>query len=84
MARAARYFGDAKTAHFCLDLAFCLVAYARVHRAVSGTVSIVAKFVDTAENEILKVWLVSLFENMHFHDEKVIIWPRDQGLYFEV
>ena len=68
LARAARHFGDAKIARFCLDLASWLLAHAREHRAVSGTVSIVAKFVDTAENEILKVWLVSLFENMHFHD----------------
>ena len=58
VARAARHFGDAKTAHFCADLAFCLFAYARMHRAVSGTVSIVAKFADTAENEMLQVWLV--------------------------
>ena len=55
LARAARHFGDAKTARFCLDLASCLFAYARVHRAVSGTVSIVAKFVDTAENEFPQV-----------------------------
>ena len=55
LARAARHFGDAKIARFFLDLASWLFAYARVHRAVSGTVSIVAKFVDTAENEMLQV-----------------------------
>ena len=64
LARAARHFGDAKTANFCADLTFCVFAYARVHREVSGTVSIVAKFADTAENEMLQVWLVPLFENI--------------------
>ena len=66
MARAARYFGDAKTAHFCADLAGIASGTCRGRRAVSRTVSIGQKFVDTAENEILEVWLVSLFEKRHF------------------
>ena len=54
----------AKIAFFEADPAFRLFGYARAHRAVSGTVSIDAKFVDTAENEMLQVWLVSFFENV--------------------
>ena len=66
LARAARHFGDAKTARFCADLAGIASGMCRGRRAVSRTISIAQKFVDTAENEILKVWLVSLFEKMHF------------------